>query len=103
MQGRAVSMRRRERTANDLVPIEAQAGFDQQTAEMAGTRPAVLEVSSGFDVVSDEGWDERESALACESPIFAKVVDGRARVAFIETDVVDLDTCFQVVTTQPVE
>src|SRR5208282_4190 len=41
--------RREERSADDFVPVEADAGFDEQTI---GDQPAVLGVGGGLEVVS---------------------------------------------------
>jgi len=44
--------RREQRATNDLVPIEAQAGFEEQAISR---RPAVLKINAGLNVVTREG------------------------------------------------
>src|ERR1019366_3061304 len=53
---------REERSADDFIPIEAEAGFDQQTI---ADQPAVLGVGAGLEVVSGGRQTSGKSGVEC--------------------------------------
>ncbi len=56
--------RGKQRAADDFVPVETQAGFDEQVG--VGS-PAILKIGAEFEIVAREGREGGEGALAEQS------------------------------------
>ncbi len=87
-----------ERAADDLVPVEAQAGFD---GEGVVELPVVLDVGAYVGVLAGEGGLVGEGALAEEGAVLAEVVDGGAEEVLAEGDLVGVDAELEVVLADP--
>src|ERR1700756_160915 len=79
---------RKERTANNLVPIKAKTRLDQEAIKQACV-PVIFKVGAGFYVVARELRRDLEYALAQKSSIFAEIIHRHAKNYLAEVDVVE--------------
>ena len=90
--------RRKERTPDDLVPVKAQTGLDEQARV---SKPAVLKISAGLEVMARERSLAGKGAVPQQRPVLAQIIYRRTRNAFVEADVVEIDARFEIMASVP--
>src|SRR6185437_2168179 len=86
--------------ANNLVPIEAQTGLNQQSLCDV---PTVLKIGAGGGIVKHEGRDRHESALAQQGSIFPQVAHGISSQIFVVANAIGLNAGLRAVLAVPAD